>query len=58
MTDPVIISDCPNCEARTKHCRDQSAETDPPAVTTDLICSECGAVRTTKEIYDAAQSDE
>jgi transcriptional regulator NrdR family protein len=57
MTDPVILTDCPTCEARTAHSRDQSAAADPPAVETDLICSECGTVRTTKEVYEAAQDD-
>lgn len=57
MTDPVIISDCPSCETRTPHSREQSGTADPPAVETNLICSECGTVRTTKEIYDAAQTD-
>jgi len=51
MTGPVIITDCPECGERTPHSRDQSGEPDPPRVETDMICSECGTVRTTKEIF-------
>jgi len=56
MTDPVIITGCPTCEGRTAHCREQSAKADPPAIETQLICTECGTARTTKQIYDASQS--
>jgi len=50
MTDPVILTECPECGEKTRHSRDQSSKPDPLRVETDMICSECGTVRTTKEI--------
>jgi len=46
MTDPVIFTDCPACDERTRHSREQRGKADPPHVETDLICSECGDMRT------------
>lgn len=49
MTEPVILKDCPECNARTLHRRDQRAE--GGTIITDYICSDCGSVRTDKVRY-------
>jgi hypothetical protein len=57
-TEPVILTRCGDCEARTKHARRQYADSSgpEPIIVTKRRCSRCGmttAERTTFPTTDA-----